>query len=130
MHTLKDERSDSIETNDELPIQFDNILRDFSVNMTFTLPSNFKAKKVQSLVMHRDVEGNEGPMVVIVEEKDEPRGTPSLKPELGKFPIESLEKKTKIMEHSKYGSRAIILRPKKEHDSGKNKPIIGILQRS
>ena len=45
MQTLEDERSDSIDTYDEFLIQFVNILRDFSVNMTFTLPGTSKAKE-------------------------------------------------------------------------------------
>ena len=48
IQTSEGEKSDSIETDDELSIQFGNIPRDFSVNMKFTLPGTFKAKEGQS----------------------------------------------------------------------------------
>ena len=56
MQTLEDKKSDSIETNDEFLIRFDNIPRDLSVNMIFTLLATIKAKKGQSLVMCGDIE--------------------------------------------------------------------------
>ena len=46
MPTSDDEKSDSMETEDEMPIQFGTVpLHNFSVNMAFTLPATFRAKE-------------------------------------------------------------------------------------
>ena len=55
MQILDDDRSNSIETNDKLPIQFESIPKDFLVNMAFTLPVMFRTKKGQSLVITGDI---------------------------------------------------------------------------
>ena len=103
MQTLEDERSDSIEIDEELSIYFDSITRDFSVNMTFTFPNTFKAKEGQSSVIYGDVEKKETPTTAIIEEKDKPRCSPSPKAESEKFPTQELEKKIEIVEHEEYG---------------------------
>ena len=74
MQISDDERSDSIKTNEELPIQFSSILRDFSVNMALTLPVMFKANESQSLVIKGVVEEKDALMAKIVDKKDELEG--------------------------------------------------------
>ena len=45
MQILDNEKLDSIETDEELSIQFSGIPRDFSMNMAFTLLIMFKVKE-------------------------------------------------------------------------------------
>ena len=113
MQTSEEERSNSIETDEDLPIQFSNIPRDFSVNMTCILLETFKAKEGKSSVIKGDVEEKEIPMAVIIDKRDGPKGLLSPKFELEVFLIEELDKKTKRLECSEYGSQVIILRPKR-----------------
>ena len=114
IQTSEDERSNSIETDDELMIQFSSVSRDFSLNMTFRLPATFKAKEGQSSIMCRDVEEKEIPTTVIIKVKDEIRPMPSPKLKSEKSTNKGMEKKTKIVGHSEYRSRVSILRLKKE----------------
>ena len=79
---LDDERSNSIETNEEFPIQFGSIPREFSVNMAFTLPVMFKANEGQSPVIKGDVKENDAPMAEIVDKKDAVEGLLILKSKL------------------------------------------------
>ena len=45
MQTSNDDRSNTIETDDELSIQFGSILKEFLMNIAFTLLATFKAKE-------------------------------------------------------------------------------------
>ena len=81
MQTSDVERSDSVETDEEL-FQFDNIPRDFLMNIAFTLPATFKAKEGQPPVIKGDVKENDVPMAEIVDKIDDPEGLLSLKTKL------------------------------------------------
>ena len=72
MQTSDEERSNSVEIDEELPIQLDSI-SNFLMNMAFTLLATFKAREGQSPSIDGDVEEKEAPTAKIVGEKDEPK---------------------------------------------------------
>ena len=128
MQTSDNERSDSIEIDEELSIQFGSIPRDFLVNTTFILITTFKAKERQSPVIKGDVKQNDTPMAEMIDKKDEPEGLSSTKTKLKEFPVECLNKETDSIECSENGSRIIILRPKRAQDRS-NKLVRVVLER-
>ena len=65
--TSDDEKSESMETEDEMPIQFGTIPpHNFSVNMAFTLPAMLRAKEGQAPTIKGDVEEGDTPAAEMI----------------------------------------------------------------
>ena len=94
MQTSDDDRSNSMETDDELPIRFGSIPKDFSVNMAFMLPATFKANEGQSPIIKGDVEESDEPMAEIVDKKIKPKGLSNVKTKAEELPFDNLRRET------------------------------------
>ena len=128
MQTLEYKRSDSIETDDELPIQFGSMPKDLSVNMAFTLLATFRSEEGQSPSIKEDIEEQDAHMKKLVNPKDEPKRASNVKTKLEEFLVECLKNETNNTECSEDDPRIIILRPKKTQD-GNDKPVRVVLMR-
>ena len=127
MPVSKNEKSDSMETEDEVPIQFGTLSpSNFSVNMAFTLPATFRAKEGQTPTIKGDIEEGNSPSASMVVEGNRSKEPSNIEAKLEEFPIDQM--KNDNVGAPEEGTRVIILKPKKTEDEVV-KPVKVVLER-
>ena len=114
MKTSDEEISDSMETEDEIPFQFDTLPpSNFSLNMAFTLPTTFSVKEGQSLTIKGDIEEGDASSASMVVEENGSKEPSNVETKLEEYLIEHVKSETNNIGGLEDGSRIIILRLKK-----------------